>query len=186
LKHPAGPFNYPISPIKHAGGTPMEPVTPRSGHGSGPMLLTLDSNAFWVTKSTKDTRSARRKIIVRDLVWERFSCAFSSSCPTNTFQVRKATKVFIQIGFLCGSSCLLRALRDPRRAFLTAPNCSLTKGQENSKFACCYAALGLSAAQVNGVGSDPSQVFCCTQKTFKINISSLLRRAFWRSKLEGR
>src|SRR5208283_811186 len=96
-----------------------------------PMLLTLDSNAFWVTKSTKDTRSARREIIVRDLVWERFSCAFSSSCSTNTFQVRKATKVFIQIGFLCGYSCLLRALRDPRRAFLIAPNCSLTKGQEN-------------------------------------------------------
>ncbi|MGO9531187.1 MAG: hypothetical protein ACLP3B_08385, partial [Syntrophobacteraceae bacterium] len=35
----------------------------------------------------------------------RFSCAFSSSCSTNTFQVRKPTKVLLQIGFLCASSC---------------------------------------------------------------------------------
>jgi len=50
-----------------------------------PMLLTLDSNAFLVTKITKDTRKARRKIIAMDLVWERSSCAFIASCPTNTF-----------------------------------------------------------------------------------------------------
>jgi hypothetical protein len=74
-------------------------------YGLNAMLLTLDSNAFWVTKSTKDTRSARRKIIVRDLVWGRFSSAFSSSCSTNTFQVRKPTKVLLQIGFLCAPSC---------------------------------------------------------------------------------
>jgi hypothetical protein len=79
---------------------------------SAPMLLPLDSNAFWVTKSTKDTRSARRKIIVRDLVWARFSGAFSSSCSTNTFQVRKPTKVLLQIGFLCAPSVFLRVLRD--------------------------------------------------------------------------
>ncbi len=36
------------------------------------MLLTLDSNAFGVTKSTKDTRSARRKIIVRQLYGKGF------------------------------------------------------------------------------------------------------------------
>jgi hypothetical protein len=63
------------------------------------MLLTLGSNAFGVTKSTKDARSARRKIIVMDLVWERISCAFSSSCSTYTFQIRKPTKVLLQIGF---------------------------------------------------------------------------------------
>jgi len=118
------------------------------------MLLTLDSNAFWVTKSAKDTRSARRKIIVRDLVWERFSCAFSSSCSTNTFQVRKPAKVLSRSVFfvhLRVSSCSSLLWR----AFLTASNCSLTKGQENSKFACCYAALK-SGLSLTALDHDPA------------------------------